>query len=156
MCVHHEQDKRFIGSLNYERGRLLPLFLGAPSKIIVGHLPRPTARALYADPISRVQIQKSKFGATCQEFRDRLAEIRRAGVCVASSEADPERVGIAGPIFDRGRHVFGSITLVLEESSATARAMARASKMVQAAAGEITAALADSGTSFKKRSLLPV
>jgi DNA-binding IclR family transcriptional regulator len=155
MCVHDERDKRFTGPLSYERGRFLPLFLGAPSKIIVGHLPRPMARALYADPMSRSQIQKNEFGATCQEFRDRLVEIRRAGICVTNSGADPDRVGISGPIFDRGQRIFGSITLVLEEATATSRAMERASKLVQAAAAEITAALVDSGISPRRQSPLP-
>jgi DNA-binding IclR family transcriptional regulator len=142
MCVHLEQDKRFTGSLSYERGQLLPLFLGASSKIIASHLPRPTARALYADPVSRSHIHKSGFASNCEEYRNRLLDMRRAGICVARSEVDIGRVGIAGPILDRGRQIVGSITLVLEEPSATERVTARASKLVRSAAAEITVALA--------------
>jgi DNA-binding IclR family transcriptional regulator len=142
MCVHQERDGGFAGALGYERGRPLPMFSGAASKIILGHLPRPMARALYADPKSRIQIRRGGLGTTCEEFRERLQEMRRTGICVAGGDFDPGCIGIAGPIFDRGRRVVGSITLVLEEQSATNRTTARASTLVHTAAAEITAALA--------------
>src|SRR5262249_41202924 len=40
MCVHREQAPTFAGRSSYERGRIMPMFLGAASKIILGHLPR--------------------------------------------------------------------------------------------------------------------
>jgi DNA-binding IclR family transcriptional regulator len=143
MCVHQERDVSFTGELGYERGRPIPMFSGAASKIILGHLPRPTARALYADPKSRIQIREVGLGATCYEFRERLQEMRRTGICVAGGALDAGCIGIAGPIFDRGRRVVGSITLVLDEQSATNRVTARASTLVHTAAAEISVALAD-------------
>jgi DNA-binding IclR family transcriptional regulator len=62
MCVHQERDGSFTGELGYERGRPIPMFSGAASKIILGHLPRPTARALYADP-RRAESRSGRWGS---------------------------------------------------------------------------------------------
>jgi DNA-binding IclR family transcriptional regulator len=140
MCVHQERDGGFAGALGYERGRPLPMFSGAASKIILGHLPRTMARALYADPKGRIQIREGGLGTTCQEFREQLREMRRTGICVTGADFDPGCIGIAGPIFDRGQRVVGSITLVLEEQLATSRRTARARTLVHTAAVEITGA----------------
>jgi DNA-binding IclR family transcriptional regulator len=44
MCVHQVMGKGSPEPLSYERGRLIPLFRGATSKIILAHLPQ---RSLY-------------------------------------------------------------------------------------------------------------
>jgi DNA-binding IclR family transcriptional regulator len=141
LCVHHERDGNFTGPFRYERGQPMSMFFGAASRIILGHLPRQTARALYADPQSRSRIQEGGLGTTCQEFRARLQEMRRTGLCVVYGDPDGGQVGIAGPIFDRGRRVIGSISIVLENQSATNKLTARMGSLVHTAAGEITAAL---------------
>jgi DNA-binding IclR family transcriptional regulator len=143
MCVHREQDTRFAGRSSYERGRIMPMFLGAASKIILGHLPRSTARAFYADPTSRIGIREGGLGSTCQEFRANLHEIRRAGICITRGDLDAGQVAIAGAIFDRGRRVVGSIAIVLDEGATSTRQTARVGALVHQAAAEITAVLAD-------------
>jgi DNA-binding IclR family transcriptional regulator len=143
ICLHHEQHSGCAVPSGYERGRPMSMFAGAASKIILGHLPRPTARALYANPKSRSQIRDGGLGATCHEFRARLQEMRRTGICITRTELDPGQVGIAGPIFDRGRRVIGSVAVMLGEHSATSKHTARMATLVHAAAEEITAALAD-------------
>jgi DNA-binding IclR family transcriptional regulator len=139
LCVHQECDDRFSGPLRYERGQPISMFSGAASKIILGHLPRQTARALYADPQRRIQIREGGLGANCQEFKARLQEMRRTGLCV--SDGNHDQIGVAGPIFDRGRRVIGSVCIVLEHRSATDKLAARMGSLVHTAADEITATL---------------
>jgi DNA-binding IclR family transcriptional regulator len=141
MCVHTEHDTSFSGRLSYERGCTMPLFIGAASKIILGHLPRPMARAMYANLSSRIKIRESGLGTTCEEFRDRLKEMRRTGICITRSDLDAGQVGIAGPVLDRSTRVVGSIAVLLEEQSATAKQMVRVATLVHRAAAEISAAL---------------
>jgi DNA-binding IclR family transcriptional regulator len=143
MCVHREQDSRFAGRSSYERGRIMPMFLGAASKVILGHLPRPTARAFYADPKSRIGIREGGLGSTCQEYRANLHEMRREGICITRGDLDAGQVIVAGAIFDRSRRVVGSIALVLDEAATSAKQTARVGALVNRAAAEITAGLAD-------------
>src|SRR5262249_19059647 len=125
MCVHQERNGSPAGPSRYERGRPMPMFSGAASKIILGHLPRATARAFYADPKSRIELRDGGLGATCHEFRARLQEMQRTGICITRDELDRGHVGIAGPIFDRGRRVIGSVAVVLAEHFATGKHTAR-------------------------------
>jgi DNA-binding IclR family transcriptional regulator len=127
------------------------MFLGAASKIIVGHLPRPMARALYADPKRRIEIREGGLGATCQEFRGKLYEMRRTGICITRGDLDANKISFAGPIFDGGGRVIGSIALVLEERLACAKQASRTGSLVRKAAAEITAALADEPTRASNR-----
>src|SRR5262249_834488 len=138
-----EQDAAFASRSSYERGRIMPMFLGAASKIILGHLPRSTARALYADPKSRIGIPEGGLGGTCQGYRANPPEMRRAGICVTHGDLDAGQVAVAGAIFDRSQRVVGSIAVVLSDRATSAKQTARVSTLVNRAAAEITAALAD-------------
>src|SRR5215475_13135108 len=48
MCVHQVMGRGPQEPVSYERGRLMPLFRGATSKIILAHLPARTLKSLFA------------------------------------------------------------------------------------------------------------
>src|SRR6187401_1998418 len=110
MCVHQVLGRGPQEPVSYERGRLMPLFRGATSKIILAHLPPRTLKSLFMQ--NAVTIADSGLGRTWDEFRQRLAALRRDGTAIARGELDPGRIGIAAPIFD-GQAILGSLSFVL-------------------------------------------
>ena len=83
MCVHQIMGRGPQEPVSYERGRLMPLYRGATSKIILGHLPPRTLKALFAHDAA--EIAAAGLGASWEEFRRGLAAIRRAGVSASAA-----------------------------------------------------------------------
>ena len=113
------------------------------SSAVLGHLPRAEARALYANPKTRIEIREGGLGTTCEEFRAKFYEMRQTGICVTRGDLDAGQVSFAGPIFDCDGRVVGSVAVVLEERLADAKQATRVGSLVRKAAAQITAALAD-------------
>jgi len=138
MCVHQE-----LGTpedhLGYERGRPMPMFLGASSKIILANLPSRQARWFFTR--FHEEIAQAGLGSNWDEVKVNLRRIRKIGVHVTRGEVDAGRVGIAAPVFASRGNVIGSISLVLFEKDATPEIIANSSALVQAAGREIDATL---------------
>jgi len=111
MCVQQIMGRGPQTPVSYERGRLMPLYRGATSKIILAHLQTRTLKALFARDAA--EIEQGGLGADWEEFRYRLAAIRRTGISLSYSEIDPGRVGVAAPVFDKERVVLGSLSVVV-------------------------------------------
>ncbi|HEY6257554.1 MAG TPA: IclR family transcriptional regulator [Xanthobacteraceae bacterium] len=135
MCVHQIMGRGPQAPVSYERGRLMPLYRGATSKIILAHLPARTLKALFAHDVA--EIASAGLGASWDEFRRGLAAIRRAGVSVSRGEIDPGRVGVAAPVFDRERAVLGSLSVALPEAQADEPLIGRLAPLTVAGAREI-------------------
>jgi DNA-binding IclR family transcriptional regulator len=135
MCVHQIMGRGPQEPVSYERGRLMPLYRGATSKIILAHLPPRTLKALFAHHAE--EIADADLGASFAEFRRGLAAIRRAGVSVSRGEIDPGRVGVAAPIFDQDRAVLGSLSLALPAAHADSALLERLAPLTVAGAREI-------------------
>ena len=135
MCIHQIMGRGPQQPVSYERGRLMPLYRGATSKIILAHLPPRTLKALFAHDAG--EIVDAGLGASWEEFRRGLAAIRRAGVSVSRGEIDPGRVGVAAPIFDRERAVLGSLSLALPAALADETLVKRLAPLTVAGAREI-------------------
>jgi len=135
MCVHQIMGRGPQQPVSYERGRLMPLYRGATSKIILAHLPARTLKALLAHHAG--EIAGAGLGAGWEEFRRGLAAIRRAGVTVSRGEIDPGRVGVAAPIFDKDRAVLGSLSLALPAALADETLIGRLAPLTVAGAREI-------------------
>ncbi len=135
MCVHQVMGRGPQTPVSYERGRLMPLFRGATSKIILAHLPTRTLKTLFAR--NAAAIAAAGLGATWDEFRRDLAGLRRAGVVVSHAELDSGRIGIAAPIFDQDRTILGSLSFVLPAPRADDRLIARLTPLTVAGAREI-------------------
>ena len=133
LCVHQAVEADRQMHVSYERGRPMPLFKGATSKIILAHLPLRDLRRLY--DAHRASIEEAALGDGWEVFRKTLATMRRAGHAVTNAEVDPGRIGIAAPILDSHSHVLGSISYVIPASEE--RAVARLVSLATAGAREI-------------------
>src|SRR5258707_6239562 len=76
MCMHQIMGRGPQEPVSYERGRLMPLYRGATSKIILAHLPPRTLKALWEHHAG--EIAAADLGGSWEEFRRGLAAIRRA------------------------------------------------------------------------------
>jgi len=141
MCVHQVFGRGPQEPVSYERGRLMPLFRGATSKVILAHLPARTLKSLYEQ--SGGEIDQANLGDSFEEFRAGLAAIRRTGVAVSRGEIDPGRVGVGVPLFDRDRTILGSLSFALSESRASDRLIARLTPLLTQGAREIERAMND-------------
>ena len=103
MCIADATAPGATFHSSYERGRPMPLTLGATSKVILAHLP--------ARRFNRVVEQWPE--ARSAAFRTELLAVRRAGLCVSSGEIDADVVGVAAPILSKAPGLLASLSLVL-------------------------------------------
>jgi DNA-binding IclR family transcriptional regulator len=139
MCMHQVMGRGPQEPVTYERGRLIPLFRGATSKIILANLPARTLKQLFAQ--NAPAIAEAGLGQTWDGFRKVLAGLRRDGIAVTHADLDPGRIGIAAPIFD-GQAVLGSLSFVLPEERTDDNLVGRLASLTQAGAREIERAMA--------------
>jgi DNA-binding IclR family transcriptional regulator len=111
LCVHQVVSGETAMRVSYERGRPMPLFRGATSKIILAHLPPRELRRLYG--LHHVAIAAAKLGETWESFRTQMARMRKAGTATSFAELDPDVIGIAAPIIDDRKRVVGSLSYVI-------------------------------------------
>jgi len=135
MCVHQVLGRGPQEPVSYERGRLMPLFRGATSKIILAHLPARTLKSMFEQ--NAAEIAQAGFGKSWDELRSSLAAIRRAGVAVTLGEIDPGRVGVGAPLFDRDRNILGSLSFALTAGRADNTLIGRLTPLLIAGAREI-------------------
>ena len=141
MCVEHAASPAARFAVGYERGRPMPLFRGAASKIILAHIPRRKLRR-YFDEFAR-EVAFVGLGDDWGSFKARLREIRNADVYVTMGEVDPGRVGLAAPIFSSEGEIIASVGFVLRDVDFAAHSdvAAELKRNVAATAAMITATL---------------
>ncbi|MBZ5500707.1 MAG: helix-turn-helix domain-containing protein [Acidobacteriia bacterium] len=139
MCVHQEARILPEISVGYERGRPMPMFQGASSKVIFANLPSRQARWFFEKYAG--EIAAAGLGSDWEGIKVTLRQIRKAGVYVTHGEVDSGRVGIAAPVFGPDGIVIGSIAMVIPQTEATPQFIANVSALVQAAGREIDAGL---------------
>jgi DNA-binding IclR family transcriptional regulator len=131
LCIHEIVDTTGTTRISYERGRPMPLFRGATSKIMLPYLaPRDLRRVYDADPVGAAAL-----GAEWTEFRKAITSMRKAGYVVTHAEVDPSSIGIGVAILDDSRRPIGSLSYVIRESEE--RAVARLLPLVVSGAREI-------------------
>jgi len=133
LCVHQAVEADRPARVSYERGRPMPLFRGATSKIILAHFPLRDMRRLYES--HHAQIMEAGLGDGWETFRKAMAKMRKAGHAVTYAEVDPGRIGLAAPILEGHGRVLGSISYVVPE--AEQRAVPRLASLATAGAREI-------------------
>lgn len=135
MCVYQVLGLGPQEPVSYQRGRPMPLFGGATSKIILAHLPGRTLKSLFER--NREAIADAGLGADWDSFRAALAAIRRAGHAISYGEIDAGRIGLGIPIFDRDRAVLGSLSFVVSAARCDDKLIARLVPLSIAAARSI-------------------
>jgi DNA-binding IclR family transcriptional regulator len=139
ICIHQVPGRGPQIPVSYERGRPMPLFRGATSRIVLAFLPPRTLKAIYER--QRKEIKSAGLGESWEVFKTNLSMLRRAGVCVTRGEIDPGRVGIAAPVFDENETVLGSLTFVLPARRADETLIGRLVPLTIAGAREIERAM---------------
>ncbi len=139
MCVHQESAERPDFAISYERGRPMPLFRGAASKSILANLPSRTVKAFHAE--HGADMAQASLGTNWEEVKQRLRELRTAGVSITQGELDPGMTGIAVPLFEPDGIVVGSLSIVMRVQDRTPRVVTAVTKLLQAGSEEIRWAL---------------
>ncbi len=109
LCTHQAGHDKEL-ALSYTRGRPMPLFRGATSKVILAFLPERRLTRLFLE--SQQEIRKAGLGRSRDEFLAKLKLIRRQGCAITEAEVDPGVVGVGVPIFGGERTVIGSLSIV--------------------------------------------
>ena len=110
LCVHQESRGAGFAS-TYERGRALPLFRGAASRIILAHLPARSIQRLYES--DRRAFAEGRLGKSVDAVKAALKEMRQRGWDMTESQVTKGVTGIAAPIFDDRGGVLGSLSLTV-------------------------------------------
>lgn len=139
LCVH-EVRGRLAPPVSYERGRAMPLYRGATSKVILAH----GGDALLARLIEHdaAALRKAGFATRLEALQQQLAPWRDAGVCRTSGEVDAGVTGWAAPLFHH-KSLLGSLSVVTSDATPPADA-GRIADQVLRAALRIEARLEDS------------
>lgn len=138
LSIHEERTDNDIHS-PYERGLPFPLFRGAPSRIILAHLPAYQAKNLFLSHTE--EVRAAGLGDNWAAFNDRMKQIRRDGYYIGS-EIDPALVGVAAPIFAEDGKVVGCLCLVHVKAKTTPEEIARLVELAKSGAARISADLA--------------
>lgn len=114
LCVHQVRGRHGPAEMSYERGRPMPLYKGATSKIILAHLGDEMLRTLVARDWA--SLKRAGLPASYGALSAYLAELRAKKVSTAAGEIDPGAMGWAAAIH-QGKQLLGSLSIVI--SSAT-------------------------------------
>ena len=144
LCVHQLAAADRPSQVSYERGRPMPLFRGATSKIILAHLAPRDLRRVY--DANSAAVAAAGLGETWDIFRPCMTQMRRAGHAITRAELDARSVGIAAPILDDGRKVLGSLSYVIP--LAEERMTARLASLAMTGAAEIEQAMRDLSSKY--------
>ena len=143
MCIHQatsSQGRNPALTVSYERGRAMPLYRGATSKIILAYLPHARLRRLWA--AERGALVAAGFSDDFGQFSDVLAAIRADGYFITSGEVDTEAVGFAAPL-QGGEHLMGSLSIVMPAAAVSASVRKTTLARLLSTAGRIEGRLQD-------------
>ncbi|HVR51163.1 MAG TPA: helix-turn-helix domain-containing protein [Pseudorhodoferax sp.] len=104
---------------SYERGRPMPMFLGATAKAILAHLTPYQQRNLMLWHAN--EIRAAGLGDDWDSFRANLRRLRKMKAVVSHGEIDAGLVGIAAPLFSADQKVLGSFVLIVPSGQEPAR-----------------------------------
>lgn len=121
MCVDTEwPDTSYTSS--YERGKPMPMFLGATAKAILAHLtPYQQRNLMLWHP---EEIRAAGLGDNWDEFRANMRRVRKEGVVVSHGEIDKGLIGVGAPIFSAEDKVLGSLVAIVPAGSRAASPLA--------------------------------
>ena len=139
LCTHQMSNGTDL-ALSYTRGRPMPLFRGATSKVILAFLPERRLTRLYLE--NRAEIARARLGRTREEFLGALKEIRKRGYAVTHAEVDADVVGIGVPLLAGERSVIGSLSIVFPGARYPRRQEAHLAAELSRAADTIRSELA--------------
>jgi DNA-binding IclR family transcriptional regulator len=112
----HQESGSDTTVFTYGRGRTLPLFRGAASKIILANLTTPRLRAIYDARAG--DTDRDELGTDWEAFSEYLRRVKRQGIYLSQGEVDEGVTGIAAPLFNAEGLVIGCLSLVFTSQRA--------------------------------------
>lgn len=140
MCIEQINAQQPALTVSYERGRAMPLYRGATSKIVLANLRPAQLKQLWA--AERPAMVAAGLPDDFAQLCTLLAQLRDAGYCFIEGELDAEAAGLAVALKD-GEHLLGSLSVVIPAARLTATLRKTTLKRLQSAAGRIEARLLD-------------
>lgn len=153
MCTHQEMSPGFDTAFSYERGRPMPLYVGATSKIILSNLPSRAVKRIYNN------YQSGENGVNLGEwadFKNELRGFRRAGHCVTHGAVDKGIIGIAAPIFNDTKNILGSLSAIVRDADVAETDVARLAELIKHNAREIELVLSGQETAPQRAARIAV
>jgi len=130
VCVHQVRGRFSPVEVSYERGRAMPLYRGATSKIILAHLDADTLRELTTTDAAH--LRKAGLPTSFDALSEALARLRADKVCATAGEVDREAMGWATAIH-HGKHLLGSLSVVMSRATPNPNPKAIADQLLRAA-----------------------
>jgi DNA-binding IclR family transcriptional regulator len=121
--------------LELGRGRVMPLFRGASSRVILAAMTQRHQRRLFE--AHRDMPDVKAIGAQWKTFSAALEKVCAQGYWVSAGELQPEKTGVSAPVFVQN-HILGSLTLVGSTARFAALREDYVVKCVVDAAAEVT------------------
>jgi DNA-binding IclR family transcriptional regulator len=130
VCVHQVRGRFSPVHVSYERGRAMPLYRGATSKIILAHLDADTLRELTRN--DSADLRKAGLPSSFDALCALLAKLRADKVCATVSEVDRGAMGWACALH-QGKHLLGSLSVVMSATAPIANPGGIADQLLRAA-----------------------
>lgn len=147
VCVHQEGEAQgFVPT--FGRGREMPAFSSATSRVILAHLPAREVKDIYLSGSDA--IADADMGEDWNTFRTTLRDIRAQGFAISKIGAvDAHAVGVAAPLFDSRNICVAAVSLVSSDAQDESYHKNVAGLVVETA-DEISTALCALETRLKK------
>lgn len=130
MCVHQTSGRFSPVSVSYERGRAMPMYRGATSKIILAFLDPSILRDIVQQDAA--ELCAAGLPAAFEALDAFLAAIRSTGVCRASGEIDTDVMAWAAAVH-HGKALLGSLSVVIDRNAPIPETKSIADKLLRAA-----------------------
>jgi len=134
ITIHHEVGSETTG-VSYGRGRRMPLFRGALSKLIVASLARARQRGLYEQHAE--EGIGTSFAPSWDALLANAKTIRREGFTVSRGELDAGLVAIGVPLASVGARLVGSLGFVMSAKRYAMVDEARTAAMLREAGQQV-------------------
>lgn len=108
----HQEGDHGDWAITYSRGKAVPTFRSASSKVILAHLKPARLKRLWK--LHQQQDDVRAIGPDWDSFRLHMQAIREHGYWVSHGELDAGSDGVAAPVLYRDGTVAGSLTLVFK------------------------------------------
>lgn len=110
ICVHQVRGRCAPRQVSYERGRAMPLYRGATSRIILAHIDQDQLREMARQDAAA--LRSAGLPTAFEALSKVLAAWRAGKVCTTVGAIDPDAMGWAAAIH-HGRQLLGSLSVVL-------------------------------------------
>lgn len=108
----YQEDGPDPTTVSFGRGRVMPLFAGAASKVILAHMDATRLKSVYRR--HHTDDGAMAIAGDWNAFSKYYRAIRALGYYASRGEVDREVTGVGAPIFNGDKVVVGALTIVFD------------------------------------------